>query len=290
MQLLELPQYEDERNRLKDFYGELVGRVRSNGEVFVVGSTVAKILLTKPKGKPEAGFLVTVMPQSGDIDVLIHQNTFSKISDLITASSFPILEVNYRSTGVETIELPVPHYTIGNDVDVFVGKVGVIPANPKAYTSGGSINIAGYVVNVPYPPFAVATWINPLAATDIRLIRSAILSATRRVENGKEKLEAEVDEEIQYVAEGSGEVKKIKEELESKNPNNSILHNKYFINYDEIFEKTSKYITTDPFRKKLLSILTKVGQPKEESEETIEIIAAAIRNYYPKAVEDVKRR
>jgi len=287
MQLLELPQYKDERKRLKDLYDKLRGIVRFDGEVVVAGSTAAKIQLTKPEREQEAGFLATVIPQSGDMDILIDWNTFSKISGLITARSFPILEVNYRSTGVEITYLPVTNYTIGNDVDVFVGKVGVIPADSKAYTSGGSINIDGYRVNAAYKPYAASSWLNPLAVTDSRTIRSVIVLVPEVVEYGKEKLKAEVTEMLHYVAKGSLEVDSIKEELKSKDPNNPILHHDDFINYDENFRKIARHIRASS--RKLVKISIKSGQPENEAEQTVETIAAEIENNYDKILREVKR-
>jgi len=287
MQLLELPQYKDERKRLKDLYDKLRGIVRFDGEVVVAGSTAAKIQLTKPEREQEAGFLATVIPQSGDMDILIDWNTFSKISGLITSRSFPTVEINYRSTGVEITYLPVPHYTIGNDVDVFVGEVGVIPADPEAYTSGGSITIDGYIVNAAYKPYAVATWINPLAVTDRRTIRSVIVLVAERVENSKEKLKDEIAKALKYVAKGSLEVDSIKEELESEDPNNPVLHYEDFTNYDERFIKVARRMRASS--EKLVKISTNSGQPKDKAEQTVETIAAEIENNYYEILREVKR-
>jgi len=284
MQLIELPSYREEREQLKD----LMRIIKSKKAV--VGSGAGQIYLRKPEGNQETGFVKSIFPPS-DIDILIDQSTFSKISNLVTSPSFPIVEVNYRFTGEEATYLPIPFYKLKqfNNVDIFVGKVGVIPADSKAYTSGGSITIDGYVVNAAYKPYTVATWINPLAATEIRIIRSIILLANERVENGEEQLKAEVAEVLRYVKEGKREVNLIMEELESKDPNNSILHYNDFINYGENCENIAKYITSNPFKEKLLRILTKVGQPKEESEQTIETIAAEIKNNYYEILREVKR-
>jgi len=288
MQLLELPQYKEERKRLEDLCDKLIGRVKFVGEVVVVGSTAAKIQIQlEPERKQEAGYIATVIPESRDMDILIDKNTFSKISDLITSRSFPTVEVNYRSTGVEITYLPVANYTIGNDVDVFVGRVGVIPADSKAYTSGGSITIGGYVVNAAYLPFAVASWLYPLAATDSRTIRSVIVLVPEVVEYGKEKLKAEVTEMLHYVAKGSLEVDSIKEELGSKDPNNPILYDDDFINYDENFRKIARRIRASS--RKLVRISTKSGQPKNEAEQTVETIASEIENNYDKILKEVKR-
>jgi len=287
MQLLELPQYKEERKRLKDLCDKLIGRVRFDGEVVVAGSTAAKIQLKKPERKQEAGFLATVIPQSGDMDILIDWNTFPKISGLITSRSFPTVEINYRSTGVEITYLPVPHYKLGEDADVFVGEVGVIPADSKAYTRGGSINIDGYVVNAAYKPFAVATWLNPLAATDSRIKRSVIVLVAEAVENGKEKLKAEVTEMQYYAAGGSRKVDSKREELESKDPNNPILYYKGFRYYDEQVIKIAMYIENS--LRELVRISTKSGQPKDKAEQTVETIAAEIKNNYYEILREVKR-
>jgi len=280
MKLLELSYYKEERERIKNLYDKLTERIGPE-DVVAVGGTAAKIYdLGDLKG-----FVKSILRPSSDVDVLLKPEILPKISDLKT--SFPIVEVKYRSTKVKITYLPVAHYKLGEDADVFIGKVGVIPADLKAYTSGGSINIDGYVVNAAYPPFAVATWINPLAATYSRIKRSIIVLVAGRVANGEENLKYEVAEALHYVARGSSVVDLKKEELESKDPNNPILHYKYFINYDENFIKTAKHIRVS--FKKIVRTATESGQPEKEAEQTVETIAAEIENNYYEILREVKR-
>jgi len=282
MQLLEFPYYNKERERIKNLYDKLMERIRPE-DVVAVGGTAAKIYdLGNLKD-----FVKLIVPPSLDVDVLLKPKILPKISDLVTSRSFPIVEVNYRFTEVKITHLPVENYKLGEDADVFIRKVGVIPADSKAHTSGGSIIINGHRVNAAYKPFAVATWINPLAATDIRIIRSIILLVAGRVANGEENLKYEVAEALQYVARGSRVVDLKKEELESKDPNNPILHYKYFINYDENFIKTAKHIRVS--FKKIVRTATESGQPEKEAEQTVETIAAEIENNYKEILREVKR-
>jgi len=281
MQLLEFPYYKEDRERIKNLYDKLMERIGPE-DVVVVGGTAAKIYLGDLKG-----FVKSILRPSLDFDVLLKPEILPKISDLITSSSFPIAEVKYRSTSAEITYLPVPHYTIGNDADVFVGEVGVIPADSKAYTSGGSVNIDGYRVDAAYKPYAASSWLNPLAVTDSRTIRSVIVLVPEVVEYGKEKLKAEVTEMLYYVAKGSLEVDSIKEELKSKDPKNPILYNDDFINYDENFIKTAKHLRF--LLKKIVRTATESGQPEKEAEQTVEIIAAEIENNYYEILREVKR-
>jgi len=284
MQLLELSYYKDERKRLKDLYDKLDERRITPKEAVVVGGTAAKIYdLGDLKG-----FVKSILPPSLDVDVLLKPKgeISRKISDLKT--SFPIAEVNYRSTEVKITYLPVENYKLGEDADVFIGRVGVIPADSKAYTSGGSITIDGHIVNAAYKPYAVASWLNPLAATDGRIKRSVIVLVPEVVEYGKEKLKAEVTEMLYYVARGSSVVDLKKEELESKDPNNSILYLKDFRYYDENFIKIARSIRASS--EKLVRISTNSGQPEKEAGQAVETLASEIENNYDKILKEVKRR
>jgi len=281
MQLIELSYYKEERERIKNLYDKLMERIGPE-DVVVVGGTAAKIYLGDLKG-----FVKSILRPSLDVDVLLKPEILPKISDLIPSRSFPIVEVNYRSTEVKITYLPVAHYKLGEDADVFVGEVGVIPADSKAYTSGGSITIDGYVVNAAYLPFAVATWINPLAATYSRIIRSVIVLVAEAVENGKETLKVKVTEMQYYVAGGSCELDSVKEKPELKDSNNPILYHDDFINYDENFRKIAERIRASS--RKLVRISTKSGQPEKEAEQTVETLAAEIENNYYEILREVKR-
>jgi len=282
MKLLELPYYKEEKERIKNLYDKLMERI-GPGDAVAVGGIAAKIYdLGDLKG-----FVKSILRPSSDVDVLIKPEILPKISDLMTSRSFPIVEVNYRFTGVQITYLPVAHYNLGEDADVFIGKVGVIPADSKAYTSSASITINGYTVTAAYKPYAMASWLNPLAATDSRIIRSVIVSVAEAVENGKETLKAEVTEMQYYVAGGSCELDSVKEELESKDSNNPILHHENVTNYNENFIKIARRMKDSS--RKLVKISTNSGQPENEAKQTVETIATEIENNYYDILSEVKR-
>jgi len=259
-----------------------------NNSIFVAGSLAGKIILSDSGNnfiKKE------VFPVSRDIDILIK---YKDLKNLLQLGKYhpirkaqPTYRTSYEWYGINEVRLPFENYKLNEGIDVFVGGICAIPATKSTYRIEETLVYNGFSLNVPEKSFIFATYINTLAMTTERFNRFFILAVDEFVRNGEEQLKTKIYDTTYYVALGSERVAAKKEELDNSDPNNNILHEEDFIEYDKKFEKVPKVI--DAGLKKLVRIARYSGFQGEDAERVGKIVRDVISEY-GKILQTVKRK
>jgi len=284
--LIESNFYEQERKYIDDAFQVLTLTI-NNSSIFVAGSLAGKIILYDTNNFVKR----IVFPVSQDIDILIKYKDLKNLLQLGKSHPIQKAQPTYRTSyewyGVNELRLPFENYKLNGVIDVFVGGICAIPATKGTYRIEETLVYNGFSLNVPEKSFIFATYINPLAMTTERFNRFFILAVDEFVRNGEEQLKTKIYDTTYYVALGSERVAAKKEKLNDSDPNNNILHEKDFIEYDEKFKKVPKSI--DAELKKMVRVGKYSGFQGEDAERVGKIVRDGISKY-EEILQTVKRK
>jgi len=280
--LIESNNYNKEINYLNEAYKKLLRKVE-NDDIYVVGSTAGKIYLDNNNNY----FIKNKFFQSSeDVDILIKNIKPNDLSEIISEHSHPAYKIIFNDNKLEILYSPFDIYKINENIDIFINDVCAISSDKNTYKIEGKVIYNKYSINAPEKPFIFATYINPLSINLERLDRFFILALDEYNKNGDEKLKSKITDTLYYVANGSNNVDNIKETIMKNDPNNKILLEERFIDYDGRFKLLSDIIYNSSEYFNVISKLS--GFTIYKAEKVIKIIKDKIKKEYDEILKEVK--
>lgn len=167
-------------------------------------------------------------------------------------------------------------------LDIFTAATGLGPINVDSgvFKNAVRYTFANREFNVAHPSYIMATTINPLVATDNRILRSFLVMSDFAIKNGNEAFFRDVMvPAVSYIMDGS---ENLKEEIERIKGNRRYSHifrdnKKHYLDYKKYFA-VSLPNRLETEKKKIVSFAVDIGiGTRQQNSQLVEELADFIR-------------